>query len=206
MRVYTEFCTSSAPFRYHLSEKHLCIAIHLPWKKGYMYSWLFLPKNLLPPLFKYVALCSLHVTYQLPYLLPVQKDISSKWMRPHCMQGRARPQQCFDPKSCSSCSKGGYRGKQTAAVSSYIPADTTAGCRRLLLHKDKLLMVNLFNFKLYQRRELSCSQVCDSQELERTQPLFLTHPHWVFTGINCMTAALPLRAYTFRLLSDYQLA
>lgn len=45
-------------------------------------------------------------------------------------------------------------------------------------------MADLFNFKLYQRRELSCSQICDSHELECTQPLFLTHPHEVFTETN----------------------
>lgn len=102
---------------------------------------------------------------------------------------------------------GGSRWLQSAATSQLTPLLAAGGFSSIFLqHKDKLLMVNLFNFKLYQRRELSCSQVCDSQELERTQPLFLTHPHWVFTGINCMTAALPLRAYTFRLLSDYQLA
>lgn len=102
---------------------------------------------------------------------------------------------------------GGSRGLPSAATSQLTPVPASGGFSSILLqHQDKLLTVNLFNFKTHQRRELSCSQICDSRKLERTQPPLLTHSHWVFKGINCMRAALPLRAHTFWLLSDYQLA
>lgn len=137
-------------FRHHLLEKlHLCIVTHLPWKKDYLYSWLLLSRNL-SPLLKYKASRSLHVIYHLPYLLPVQREISSKWMPPHRMQGKAQPQQLW-PKNWSSYSRTvlAEGGKQRAAVTSYIPADIIAGCMRLLFifpqHKDKVFTANLFN-------------------------------------------------------------
>lgn len=94
----------------------------------------------------------------------------------------------FDPKSRSSCSRGRYWGEAEGCSQQLHPADTTASYMRplFLQHEDKLLMVNLFNFKLYQRREFSCSQICGSQELECTQPFLLIHSHWVITGINCV--------------------